>query len=133
MRIGTGLGSRTRAYAAQLDTTFRQLESAVADDGISVIPAPGFVVNLASKKARTLDSAYAQGIQIENLSSTESVYIGGVEFSGLVATANPVGGVAYNLTAFVIPPGRTESINCRDGSGIYIAASASITVRILGN
>lgn len=130
-RIGTGLGSRTRAYAAQVSTTFRQLES--ANPNGSVVPAPGIVVVLDTNPARTLDSAYTQGITIENMSASESIYVGGLEFAGLSATAAPGGGVAYNLTAYVIPPNKTMSIDCRDGSGICLAASNTVTCRIFGN
>lgn len=133
-RIGTGLGSRTRAYAAQLTTTFKQLES--ANPNGSVVPTPGFVVVLATNPARTLDSAYTQGIAIENLSQTESIYVGGPEFANLVATdtpASPAGGVTYSSTCWVIPPNKTMSFDVRDGSGIYIAASSTITCRVFGN
>jgi hypothetical protein len=114
-----------------LTTTFRQLESARTDD--SIVPSPGFNVDLAVNKVRTLDSAYTQGILIQNTSTTATVYVAGIEYAGLVGTTIPGGGVAYNQTAFPIPPGKTVRIDCRDGTGLCLAASASIAIDIFGN
>jgi hypothetical protein len=130
-RIGTGLGSKARSYGVSLTTTFRQLESARTDD--SIVPSPGFNVDLAVNKVRTLDSAYTQGILIQNTSTTATVYVAGIEYAGLVGTTIPGGGVAYNQTAFPIPPGKTVRIDCRDGTGLCLAASASIAIDIFGN
>jgi len=130
-RIGTGLGSKTRSYGVSLTTTFYQLESARTDD--SIAPSPGFNVDLAVNKVRTLDSAYTQGLLIQNTSTTATVYVAGIEFAGLVGTTVPSGGVAYNLTAFPIPPGKTVRVDVRDGTGICLAASAPINIDIFGN
>lgn len=132
-RIGTGLGSKARSYGVSLTTTFRQLESARTDD--SEVPRPGFNVDLAVNKVRTLDSAYTQGLLIQNTSTTATVYVAGIEYAGLVGTTVPagVGAVAYNQTAFPIPPGKTVRIDCRDGTGLCLAASASISIDIFGN
>lgn len=130
-RIGTGLGARTRVYAAQVSTTFRQLES--ANPNGSEVPRPGIIVVLDTNPARTLDSAYAQGIVIQNLSATETIYVGGQEFAGLLSTATAPGGTQYFLTSFYILPNQRMTIDVRDGTGIYLAATNTVTCRIFGN
>lgn len=128
-RIGTGLGSRTRVYAATVDGFFRQLESATTS---GLVPVPGSPVVLATNPARTLDSAYTQGLLIRNPDATASVYVGDASYAGVACTVSP--GAAG--TAWEIPAGQTQRFDVRDGTGIYLAMVAgppAINVRVVGN
>ena len=128
-RIGTGLSSKIRCYVATTTTAFRQLESVVTQ--YSTVPAPGTVIVLSATLAvQTLDSSYVQGIVIRNPHPTISVYVGGAEYAGLTVGQ----GVLPEVTAWEIPAGSSQRFDCRDGSGIYIAAaSGAVDVKVVAN
>lgn len=127
-RIGTGLGSRTHTYAARVDATFRQLESATT---ASTETVPGSVIVLSTLPARCIDSAYTQGILIRNPSTTVSLFVGDQDYAGLACTAG-VGGTS--TTAWEVLPGQSIRFDVRDGTGIYLAVlAATLDVRVAGN
>lgn len=127
MRVGTGLGSKIRTYAATVGTTFRQLESARTDDSVVVtIGTP--VVLAAGVRVRTLDSSYTQGIIIRNPSTTVSLFIAGLEYDTLVCDATS------SLTAFEILPGVAQRFDVRDGTGLCVGVlAATLTFKVAGN
>lgn len=128
-RIGTGLSSKIRCYVATTTTAFRQLESVVTES--STVPVAGTVIALSATLAvQTLDSAYAQGIVIRNPHPTVSVFVGGAEYAGRTVGQ----GVMPETTAWEIPAGSSQRFDCRDGSGIYIAAaSGAVDVKVVAN
>lgn len=124
-RIGTGLGSRTHTYVARVDTTFRQLEIAT---NAGEPTAPGTVIVLSTNPARTLDSAYTQGILIRNPSTTVSLYVGDQDYAGVACNAGNA------ATAWEIPPSQSQRFDVRDGSGLYLGVlAATLDVRVVGN
>lgn len=128
-RIGTGLSSKIRCYVATTETAFHQLESVVRES--STVPAAGTVIVLSATLAvQTLDSSYVQGVVIRNPHPTVSVYVGGAEYAGTTVGV----GVLPEATAWEIPAGSSQRFDCRDGSGIYIAAaSGTVNVKVVAN